>query len=213
MNFTKRKVSCTFKREISIYNQERIYPLLGAAKGQMSRRILHYVLRLRVRGRNYFVLWEEHPEEADRLTIEARMSRFVSARSKGRLLEKIRSMPDVNLANQEPIHMDVDEVFKALAALRPLRALSERKCEILLNGWNLLRDMYRSIPSNASEPRFDRGKVVQKAYDKLFWGNNLPAVTPPGRSYSPLYSSQELQSIRRSFRGLWSEIRQWSGQF
>jgi hypothetical protein len=27
MNFTKRKVSCTFKREISIYNQERIYPL------------------------------------------------------------------------------------------------------------------------------------------------------------------------------------------
>jgi hypothetical protein len=28
MNFTKRKVSCTFKREISIYNQERIYQVV-----------------------------------------------------------------------------------------------------------------------------------------------------------------------------------------
>ena len=37
MNRTKRKVSCTFKREIPLEFQERIYPLPGAPVGWATR--------------------------------------------------------------------------------------------------------------------------------------------------------------------------------
>jgi hypothetical protein len=64
-------------------------------------------------------------------------------------------------------------------------------CSEFLNAWNMLGDA-------GTLPTRDLGKRV---YDKLFWGNNLPAVTPPGETYIPEWSleeARELQSILRS---------------
>jgi hypothetical protein len=64
-------------------------------------------------------------------------------------------------------------------------------CSEFLNAWNMLGDA-------GTLPTRDLGKRV---YDKLFWGNNLPAVTPPGETYIPEWSLEEvrkLQSILRS---------------
>ena len=38
------------------------------------------------------------------------------------------------------------------------------------------------------------------AYEKLFFGNNLPAVTPAGASYTPLWDVAELARLSHTLR-------------
>lgn len=67
-------------------------------------------------------------------------------------------------------------------------------CEGLLNAWNLFGDIPRETDSNLFA-HVDRG--ANHVYDKLFWGNNIPAVTPAGESYTPEWSSAELTLLRQ----------------
>jgi hypothetical protein len=69
-------------------------------------------------------------------------------------------------------------------------------CGLLLEAWNLFDDIAASIGAHLH----DRGERRDKVYDKLFWGNNLPAVTPPGRSYQPLWNGCELRILRSVLR-------------
>ena len=65
-------------------------------------------------------------------------------------------------------------------------------CVALLEAWNLLADISTSVGG-----KFDPDKkVTNKIYDKLFYGNNLPPVTPDGRSYHPIWSRKERAIIR-----------------
>jgi hypothetical protein len=64
-------------------------------------------------------------------------------------------------------------------------------CAQLLNAWNLLGDIARSV--NASLD--DRGPEADKCYDKLFYGNNLPSITPPGEHYGPYFDDHEQRVI------------------
>ena len=41
----------------------------------------------------------------------------------------------------------------------------------------------------------DLGECVQRVYDKLFFGNNLPAMTPPGEHYDPTWSDAEIRIL------------------
>jgi len=46
--------------------------------------------------------------------------------------------------------------------------------------------------SGSVEGGFDEDKALtQKIYNKLFWGSNLPAVTPKGRYYEPIWPRRE----------------------
>ena len=62
-----------------------------------------------------------------------------------------------------------------------------------LNAWNMLED--------AHGPRLDAhlpeisSQIAGKIYDKLFFANNLPAVTPRGASYEPIWSEDESRAI------------------
>lgn len=58
---------------------------------------------------------------------------------------------------------------------------------------NLLDDICRSI----GQPlRFD-GPTANRVYDKLFWGLNLPSVTPAGGHYVPLWSRREIRKLHQ----------------
>ena len=41
---------------------------------------------------------------------------------------------------------------------------------------------------------------VDSAYEKLFYGNNLPAVTPEGTSFHPLLGDGERAALRALLR-------------
>jgi hypothetical protein len=65
--------------------------------------------------------------------------------------------------------------------------VSDATCAQLLNAWNLLGDIARSVDATLD----DRSPEASKCYDKLFHGNNLECITPAGEHYSPYFSGAE----------------------
>jgi len=71
---------------------------------------------------------------------------------------------------------------------------TEIKCVQALDAWNLFRDVAASVQAKGAEfAKLDRNEPL--IYDKLFWGNNLPAMTPEGQSYVPQWTLQETQLL------------------
>lgn len=61
-----------------------------------------------------------------------------------------------------------------------------------LNAWNLFEDI--SVSTNDV---FDKDKeITNDIYNRIFWGSNLPAVTPEGESFTPTWTKKELDVIR-----------------
>lgn len=88
--------------------------------------------------------------------------------------------------------------FDSLDAWLRSRRNSFNSCHFL-EVWNLLDDVSRSINGDFDSDR-DR---TYEIYDKIFRGNNLPAVTPKNRHYRPIWSPLEIAIIRLTLkRGL-----------
>jgi hypothetical protein len=84
---------------------------------------------------------------------------------------------------------------------------------MLLESWNALDDMARSIgTSPIPSDKSLKGKA-KSIYDKLFYGNNLPSVTPPGEKYRVTLTREELAVLRVVLRHAWSDICDRSAQF
>lgn len=72
-------------------------------------------------------------------------------------------------------------------------------CDRALRLWNLVEDIERS--QGNLKPVKDGANV--SAYDKLFHGNNLPAVNQSGKTYVPSFSLEELEEFQNILkRGL-----------
>ena len=172
----------------------------------MSTQELGYVVCLMAGGRQYFLLWQDGGTAPDKYVLLPKTSQFLLARTTEALFESATKL-GVQVADQSPALVDMDRVFRALATLRSGRAPSLQTCQLLLDGWNTLEDMARSIQILPDEQQSeDEREILGKVYDKLFYGNNLPAVTPANRNYSPLFSSIERKVMRRYLRHLWQGI-------
>jgi hypothetical protein len=67
-------------------------------------------------------------------------------------------------------------------------------CNEALAAWNLFSDVARSVHERetAFEP-LDSG--FPTVYNKLFWGSNLPSLTPTGRHYDPEWLPEERRAL------------------
>lgn len=101
--------------------------------------------------------------------------------------------------------LDMDWFLRNVRGIRPSRCSTTRVCREMIFAWNSLEDFAYTlgIPRNL---RIFRSKVLAKMYDKMFRGNNLPSVTPEGRSYSPIWTKSEIQEFRPAIRELWRKI-------
>ena len=74
-----------------------------------------------------------------------------------------------------------------------------------LNAWNMLKDAHRPrLYALLHDMSFQR---AGKIYDKLFFANNLPAITPRGASYEPIWSEGEIELLSRIYRFGLAELR------
>ncbi len=86
----------------------------------------------------------------------------------------------------DPVNLDTLEVWLRQSNSRAV------ECQTLLSAWNLFWDASTSL-----HLRFDsRHLEPNSLYDKLFWGCNLPSMTPDGEVFHPTWSSTELETIR-----------------
>ena len=74
-----------------------------------------------------------------------------------------------------------------------------------LNAWNMLEDVHGSrLDAHFHDISSQR---AGKIYDKLFFANNLPVVTPRGASYEPIWSEDEVELLSRIYRFGLAELR------
>lgn len=176
----------------------------------MKSKELNYVVLLRACDRQYFLLWRDGGDVPDEYVLLPGSSCFLLGKTAADILGRAAKL-GLQVADQEPAVVDIDKVFRLLAALRPERLSSTKTCQHLLDGWNALEDMARSIGVRLDDADFGESEMLRAAYDKLFYGNNLPAVTPDDQSYSPLFSSSERKAMRAYLRRLWKEIFERGG--
>ena len=109
-------------------------------------------------------------------------------------LDSVRSYAqerELPLDPEDPDHaVDLD------AAAAWLESNGEPDVRGLLDAWNLSWDVANSIAGVFNH----RGEQLDAVYDKLFFGNNLPAMTPPGERYIPEWSSDELRTLRTTIQ-------------
>jgi hypothetical protein len=103
-------------------------------------------------------------------------------------LQAYASNHHLTLDEMEPLLHDLDIVVEWL----DFSLAAELDYDTVLTIWNLFGDLSTSVNGD-----FDRDrKRTQHIYEKLFWGTNLPSVTPPGKQYTPLWSDEELLVMR-----------------
>ncbi len=176
----------------------------------MNPKELTYIVSLRACGQDYLLLWQDGGDAPDEYIVSPEANLTLLTKTLDELLSKARKL-GLKVADQEPTTIDLDRLFRVLAALRPNRRSSERTCQLLLDGWNTIEDMARSV--GVPLPETIDPESLRMAYDKLFYGNNLPSVTPERASYNPLFSSQERKEMRNYLRRLWQAVMETTRQF
>jgi hypothetical protein len=162
-----------------------------------------YACSFRLGGVERFFLWysmEEVDWDADRVLLDER----------GRLAT-YGSLDDlVAYAAGESLDVSTDHWasydFDALAQWCSRPSKRGVDCETFLDAWNMFDDLLLS--SGKPKLLFDgEAKFDEGVYDKLFWGNNLPSVTPEGRHYEPIWSKRELAIMVDAFEQGLSHLR------
>jgi hypothetical protein len=74
-----------------------------------------------------------------------------------------------------------------------------------LNAWNMVVD---TLPAFGEPRLFSHADARNGAvYEKLFRANNLPAMTPPGAEYYPVWIRAEVEALATVLRLVVTEVR------
>ncbi len=149
--------------------------------------------------RKTVLIWQTNGEDTFRLDSE---NRLISAQTVEELKHILGKDAD-SVEWSEVAEINFDRFRTALKNLRHDRASSEKTCSLLLDGWNFLEDMARTFGLDKEMEKL-RTSTMNKAYKKLFYGNNLSPMTPDGCSYHPLWTSEEISALRRSFENIFN---------
>jgi hypothetical protein len=147
---------------------------------------MHYQVRCRLDGADSYLIWFSN--DSDGVVVEADGS--VPAFRTRTDLSGYAARQGLAFEDEEPGEFDLDAVERCLRRPDP-EAID---CSLFLNCWNLFDDIASSLGCAAFQQSSRAAGVV---YDKLFWGNNLPAVTPPGERFIPIWSEDQVAEIRR----------------
>lgn len=98
----------------------------------------------------------------------------------------------LSLENEEPTLYDLDFIIRWIA--EPNQSLLNESA--LLNAWNLFGDIAVSVDDEKYNQYNQHDENADKVYEKLFWGNNLPSVTPSGEQYTPVWTQNEIAVLQ-----------------
>jgi hypothetical protein len=149
---------------------------------------LYFSCDLRMNGADTFVL--SYQEERDGF-VRRQDGQLLHARSLEGLASAAAEM-GLSIVPDEPARYDFDQLRQWCIGAEAAGV----DCSAFLNAWNFFDDLTRLHDDRDS----DYAKLSRRAaqsYDKLFWGNNLPSMTPPGERFTPVWSAEELEDIRR----------------
>jgi hypothetical protein len=151
------------------------------------------------RKKKTFLLWHTSAYKRDGFEVDSNNC-LISGKSERELRASL-GIESNRVKWSEGAVIDLDRFWSALRHLRVGRPSSTRTCKILLEGWNFIEDLSRSVGLARCTKRL-RSPLLNQIYKKLFYGNNLPAITPDGKSYSPLWLRVEISAIRNDVNSI-----------
>jgi len=97
---------------------------------------------------------------------------------------------DISIAVEESmaVPLDLDKV----QAFCKKPTVGRVNCKVFLNAWNIFGDLYSAINQRNMDIE-DKGHL--DVYNKLFWGSNLPVMTPVGEKFIPSWTDEELKEL------------------
>lgn len=147
----------------------------------------HYLCRVRLNEIVVFVVWYSGEPDGFARDDAGRLRAACTPEA----LTATAEMRDLLLASEAQADYDFDRIRAWCTA--PDEAGID--CATFLNTWNFLDDLAR-LP-DGGETRYTRlSRDAAACYDKLFWGSNLPAVTPPGKRFEPDWRADELAEVQ-----------------
>lgn len=96
------------------------------------------------------------------------------------------------LNHSDPIFYDLDLVVEFCKG----QMADKLDCPKILEAWNLFNDVARSCGNGGTLFR-EEERLLDQIYDKVFWGCNLPAMTPEGENFEPSWSPEEVNILRK----------------
>ncbi len=149
---------------------------------------MYFICRVRLDGCDTCVVW--YSDERDGFVYDP-AGTLLSARTPGDVTASAEARA-IALTLGEVIEYDFDRIREWCSSPRA----DGVDCSAFLNAWNFLDDL-AGLHENPGTPYTELSRAAARSYDKLFWGNNLPAVTPPGERFDPSWSSEDVEEVRR----------------
>jgi hypothetical protein len=167
--------------------------------------LIHYIVYWKLHGHKYYLLWcgsNDGQDDDYFVTIKFNgVARLFITRD----LQKLLNYADtnnikLNSRSEVDFQLDIDRLRNILPKLKAGKPISEKKAVLLLHSWNVFIDVNCSIGKPILEIKVRTRKYTNKEkykiYNKIFWGNNLPSLTPEGKKYYPIFSKKEIYFIK-----------------
>lgn len=149
----------------------------------MSR--TYYIYWYRLDNEDFYLIWFSNEEDGVVIDENGFVPSFSDKNDLKIYAHKIQI--EVDVGNPNPTDFDVVQIW-----LENGGKIKDYKT--FLDVWNLLADI-----SVSTKGDFDNKKeVTNDIYDRIFWGCNIPVVTPEGKSFTPTWTKKELKIIRET---------------
>lgn len=147
----------------------------------------YHILPFRLADQDLYLIWIFDKIDKVYLNKKGRIPTFKSKKAIKAYAKK-KGLP--KLTKEDYVLHDMDQILAWIK--KPKRTIH---CNNYLSVWNLLTDVAYSL--NRPFKGDQKKKTINKIYDKLFFGSNLPSVTPEGKKYRPTWSKKEKRILAK----------------
>jgi hypothetical protein len=146
----------------------------------------YFVVDCRLDGVASYLIW--YNNDVDGLAVRSDGS--ISLFREPSTLSSYAAQHGLEFEDEVPSVIDLDAIARWLGDPRP----DAIDCELFLNAWNLFDDVASSVGCSSFRRDSRRASLP---YGKLFWGINIPVMTPSGEHYEPVWSDEEVETIQK----------------
>ncbi|MDJ1473827.1 hypothetical protein [Xanthocytophaga flava] len=145
---------------------------------------LFFAIWFRLDQKDRYLIWIQ--DETDQVLVETDV--LIPVFNSETALANYAGKKLIEIVNEEPLFCNLDYISNWI--IQPDNSID---CQMFLSTWNLFMDIASAI--NRSFTGNEKDKLTNKVYDKIFYGNNLPSVTPEGKYYIPVWTKSERQRL------------------
>ena len=156
------------------------------------QRIIYYPYFATIDNGRYILIWYKDSVKGD-VFLKANGKPVVGLNKSD--IEKQLRNKKLRIEWSQAADVDLDALPPVINKMSRTHSSNKKQSNLLLNAWNFFEDLTRTFGIEKTFSSF-KNPLLDKVYDKLFWGSNLKAVTPANTSYSPIWDDEEIRALQ-----------------